>query len=765
MIKSRHNLSYCLFTAVLIAGCSGTRNLPEGDLLYTGGSVDVVSESTPKKERKALEAALEPLLRPKPNASFLGMRPKLFFYNLAGEPTKDKGFRYWLRNKVGEPPVLYSEVDLEYNKKVLQNYAENNGYFNTTSVADSTRSGKKATAEYTLDPKRLYTIRDVKFPADSSVLGTAVSKVRRGSVLKKEAGYSLDNIKLERGRIDTRLKEKGFYYFNEDYLLVQVDSTVADHKVDLIVKIKNETPNLAKNQYKINKIVVYPNFKLSKDSAAVVDNEKLEYNDFTIIDKENLFKPRIFDRTLYFAKDDLYNRTDHNLSLNRLVNLGTFKFVKNQFKVSDTIGNYLDAYYYLTPLPKKSIRAELLAKTNSANYTGTELNLNWSNRNLWKGAEQLTISAFGGVEVQVSGQNNGFNVYRFGTEANLIWPRIISPFKFESSSGFVPKTKATLGYEFQNRTKLYSLQTLKGSFGYLWKENERKEHLFNLTEITYASPRNVTPLYQAQIDSTASLGRVIEKQLIFGPTYSYTYTNTMEKRKKNTFYYKGSIDLSGNITGLLSGANIKKGDTIKVFDVPFSQFIKIENEFRHYLKLGPDSQLASRVIVGAGFAYGNSDEMPFIKQFFNGGTNSIRAFRARSLGPGTYDGSTNNNTFLPDQSGDVKFEFSTEYRAKIYGLVKGAVFLDAGNIWLLKEDPEKPGAKFSKDFMNELAVGVGAGLRFDFSFLVLRTDLAFPIRKPYLADGERWVLDKISLGNSGWRSDNLVFNLAIGYPF
>ncbi|MEZ7516021.1 translocation and assembly module lipoprotein TamL [Flavobacterium frigidarium] len=765
MIKSRHNLSYCLFTAVLIAGCSGTRNLPEGDLLYTGGSVDVVSESTPKKERKALEAALEPLLRPKPNASFLGMRPKLFFYNLAGEPTKDKGFRYWLRNKVGEPPVLYSEVDLEYNKKVLQNYAENNGYFNTTSVADSTRSGKKATAEYTLDPKRLYTIRDVKFPADSSLLGTAVSKVRRGSVLKKEAGYSLDNIKLERGRIDTRLKEKGFYYFNEDYLLVQVDSTVADHKVDLIVKIKNETPDLAKNEYKINKIVVYPNFKLSKDSATVVDNETLEYNDFTIIDKENLFKPRIFDRTLYFKKDDLYNRTDHNLSLNRLVNLGTFKFVKNQFKVSDTIGNYLDAYYYLTPLPKKSIRAELLAKTNSANYTGTELNLNWSNRNLWKGAEQLTISAFGGVEVQVSGQNNGFNVYRFGTEANLIWPRIISPFKFESSSGFVPKTKATLGYEFQNRTKLYSLQTLKGSFGYLWKENERKEHLFNLTEITYASPRNVTPLYQAQIDSTASLGRVIEKQLIFGPTYSYTYTNTMEKRKKNTFYYKGSIDLSGNITGLLSGANIKKGDTIKVFDVPFSQFIKIENEFRHYLKLGPDSQLASRVIVGAGFAYGNSDEMPFIKQFFNGGTNSIRAFRARSLGPGTYDGSTNNNTFLPDQSGDVKFEFSTEYRAKIYGLVKGAVFLDAGNIWLLKEDPEKPGAKFSKDFMNELAVGVGAGLRFDFSFLVLRTDLAFPIRKPYLADGERWVLDKISLGNSGWRSDNLVFNLAIGYPF
>jgi outer membrane protein assembly factor BamA len=300
----------------------------------------------------------------------------------------------------------------------------------------------------------------------------------------------------------------------------------------------------------------------------------------------------------------------------------------------------------------------------------------------------------------------------------------------------------------------------------LWKENEQKEHLFNITEITYASPQNVTPLYQEQILANESLGKVIEKQLIFGPTYSYTYTNTLQKRKKNTFYYKGTIDLAGNVAGLVTGANSKKGDTIKIFDVPFSQFVKIENDFRHYYKLGPDSQLASRIIVGAGFAYGNSGEMPFIKQFFIGGTNSLRAFRARSIGPGSFDGaSANTSTFLPDQSGDLKLEFNTEYRAKIYGLVKGALFLDAGNIWLLNENSEKPGAKFSKKFMNEIAVGAGAGLRFDFSFLILRTDLAFPLRKPYLADGDRWVLDKIDFGSGPWRRENLVFNLAIGYPF
>lgn len=762
---NKNSILYFLFILLFVVSCSGTKNLPEGELLYVGAKVKVEGDATPKKDRKELKKELQAIVRPKPNGSFLGLRPKLFIYKLAGNPKKQKGFRYWLKTKVGEAPVYFSKVDLEYNKLVLQNHAENNGYFNTRSTADSTRHGKKAEAIYTVIPKRQYLIRDIKFPIDSTVLSNTIRNTKDRTLLKKDQGYSLTTIKEERLRIDARLKEKGFYYFAPDYLKVQVDSTVANHQVDLIVKVKKEASKLSQIQYRINDIIVYPNYSINGDSLVATPDAVVKHNDITIIDHEKLFKPRIFDRTLYFKKGDFYNRTNHNLSLNRLVNLGTFKFVKNEFKVADTIGNYLDAYYYLTPLPKKSIRVEVLAKTNSANYTGTELNVNWSNRNVFKGAELLTISAFGGLEVQISGLNNGFNVYRFGTEANLVWPRIISPFHFVSSSGFVPKTKATLGYEFQNRTKLYSLQTFKGSFGYLWKENERKEHQFNITEITYASPKNITPLYQEQIAANASLEKVIEKQLIFGPTYSYTYTNTMEKRRKHTFYYKASLDLAGNIAGLATGANLKKGDTIKVFSVPFSQFVKVENEFRHYLKLGGESQLASRIIAGAGFAYGNSNEMPFIKQFFNGGTNSIRAFRARSIGPGSYDGTTNANTFLPDQSGDLKLEFSTEYRAKIYNIVKGALFLDAGNIWLLKDNPEKPGAQFSKAFLKELAVGVGAGLRFDFSFLVLRTDLAFPIRKPYLSEGQRWVLDQVSFGNSSWRKENLVFNLAIGYPF
>lgn len=769
-MRTRLLLFYLFAVLLFLSSCSNTKYLADGELLYVGGKVKVVDTLISRKERKGLEKELQALLRPKPNSKILGLRPKLYIYNLAGEPKKEKGIRHWLRTKVGEPPVLFSQVHLDYNASILQNYAENRGYFKAVSSADSTRRNKKVTADYTVVIGKQYKIREIIFPADSNALSQAITATKDKTLFKKGAAYDLDRIKDERERIDVRLKEKGYYFFNPDFLKVQVDSTVGKYEVDLLVKVKDETPERAKKVFTINDIYIYPNYSLRQQRRDSIKGDTtgiVLYKDYIINDKQKMFDPRIFDRSLYFHKYDVYNRTNHNLSLNRLVNLGTFKFVKNQFKISAENENALDAYYYLTPLPKKSIRVEVLGKTNSANYTGTELNVNWSNRNTFKGAELLTVSVFGGLEFQVSGQNNGFNVYRIGSEASLIWPRLISPIKIKSSSGFVPKTKATVGYEFQKREQLYALNSFKGSFGYLWKENIRKEHQLNITEINYVSPTVVTDLYRQQIaaDITGTLGKVVEKQLIFGPTYSYTYTNTMQTNKKHTIYYKGSLDVVGTIAGLALGANVKKGDTTKILGVAFSQFIKLENEFRHYLKLGANSQLASRIIIGAGYGYGNSTELPYIKQFFIGGTNSIRAFRARSIGPGTFNATVDANSFLPDQSGDLKLELNTEYRAKLFSIVNGAVFVDAGNIWLMNKNPNKPGAEFNGKFLEQLAVGTGVGLRFDLSFLVLRTDLAFPIRKPYLEEGDRWVLDKISLGNGSWRKENLVFNLAIGYPF
>lgn len=742
----------------LISSCTGLKAVPEGDFLYTGAKVKIEDKNISKREKNAVKDEVKQLLIPKPNKSIFGIRPSLFFYNLAGDVKKEKGFRHWLKYKLGKEPVLFSKVDLDYNSDIIQNYVENIGYFNATTIADSTSRKKTAKANYNITLKKQYTIKSITLPTDSSVLSKEINNSMRRTLLQVGKPYNLKHIKDERSRIDTRLKEKGFFYFDENYLLFQVDSTVANHEVDLILKIKNEIPAVAQKQYRINDIIIYPNFTINdtlnnnKDSAFV-------YNDFKIYDREKMFKPKIYDRTLYFHKDDLYNRTNHNLSLNRLVTLGTFKFVKNQFTVVEGKDGYLDATYYLTPLPRKSIRLEVLAKTNSANYNGSEINMNWSNRNAFRGAELFTLSTFLGIETQFSGQYKGFNVYRYGGEASLIWPRFIVPFKLTSASGFVPRTKLNLFYENQIRVKLYHLNTFKGSFGYLWKESERKEHELKLTEITYVNSSSVSDLYKEQIAINSSLEKVIEEQLIFGPSYSYTFTNTMQKQKKHTFYFKGSLDFSGNFAGLVMGAN-SSVEQKEILGVTFSQFTKLETDFRHYLNLGGELQLASRAIIGIGYAYGNSKELPYIKQFFVGGTNSVRAFRARSIGPGIFIESNPNNNFVPDQSGDIKIEFNTELRGKIYNFIKGAVFVDAGNIWLLNENSNKPGAQINSKFMEQLAIGTGVGLRFDFSFLVLRTDLAFPLKYPTSKDFNNFApLDKT------WRKDNLMFNLAIGYPF
>lgn len=752
------------FSVSILLSCSGTRKIPEGDLLYLGHTIAIENDAETKKTRKEIKSELDALIRPIPNKSILGMRPSILFYNIFTEVKKDKGFKYWVKYKLGKEPVLFSKVNLEYNKKVIQNYVENKGFFNAESKADSTKSGKKAKANYTVKLNNQYNIKSVVFPKDSTILSQEINKIKEKSFLKAGNPYDLNDVKNERTRIDVHLKERGFYYFNENYLLVQIDSTVAKDGVDLILKIKNDIPQKAKNQYKINTIFVYPSFNLRRDTVATRKMDTIKYQDLTIIDNKTVFKSFIFEKTLLFHKGDLYNRTTHNLSLNRLITLGTFKFVKNEFKENITNKDQLDAYYYLTPLPKKSIQIETLAKSNSANYSGTELNVNWSNRNTFKGAELLKITAFAGLEFQVSGQNNGFNVYRFGGDASLVWPRFIAPFKMNSGSAYVPNTKVSIGYEYQLRTQLYSLKTLNSSFGYIWKENEKKEHNLNVINIAYTSPNNVSDLYKEQIAENSSLQKIIDKQLILGTTYSYTYTNTMLQNKKSNIYFRGEMDLSGNSTALILGAN-DSNNPKNILGVPFSQYTKVEAEFRYYYNFNKETKLASRIILGAGIPYGNSKELPFIKQFFIGGTSSIRAFRARSIGPGTFDGSSTTNSFLPDQSGDLKFEFSTELRGKIYKFVKGAVFVDGGNIWLLNKNDKKPGAEFSGQFLNQLAIGTGVGLRFDFNFLILRTDLAFPLRKPDLPKGQEWVIDTINFSDKTWRKENLIFNLAIGYPF
>ncbi|MFZ4930325.1 BamA/TamA family outer membrane protein [Chryseobacterium sp. Mn2064] len=766
----KYLLAFGLASAVV--SCSNTRFLKEGQMLYTGAEVKIENDTISKKEKKDLQSALEANLTPKPNSTFLGMRPKLYFYNIAKEPKKDKGFNYWLKYKVGEKPVLLGDVDREFNKDIIENYSENKGYFNARATYDTVSKNKKAKVVYTLRPGSRYLIDGVKFQKDSTLINKEIQNLTARTLLKNGQPFDLDVIKAERERIDSRLKERGFYYFHSDNIIVQADSTVSkNHKVELNVKLKDDTPDLSTQQFSIDKVVVFPNYNIQdvRDGKYTIPMDKdslskYTFDDIYVIDPQHKFKPKIFDRALYFKKGDLYNRSNHNLTLNRLISLGVFKFVKNEFITSDSLNHKFDAYYLLTPRQIQSLRLEALGRTNSANYAGSELNLNWTHRNFFRGAEQFKAAIFGAFDFQMGGPENANNMFRAGANVQLSIPRIVAPFRFNSSSAFVPRTNINLGYEFQNRTQYYTLNNFTGSFGYIWKENIRKEHELKVIDITLVSPAKVTDEYKRISENNPAMQRIVAKQLIFGPTYSYTYTNTMQP-KTNTFYYKGTLDLAGNLTGLLTGANVKQGKEKDIFGIAFSQYAKIENDVRFYHKFTEKSSLATRFIGGIAYPYGNSEFIPFSKQFFSGGSNSIRAFRARTLGPGSFDPRTIEQGAYFDQSGDIKLELNAEYRANLYKFLNAAVFVDAGNIWLLHDDPQRPGAKFSKDFLNEIAVGAGVGLRLDFSILILRLDLAMPLRVPYYEKGSRWAFDKINFGDSSWRKDNLVLNIAIGYPF
>ncbi|MEI9944244.1 MAG: BamA/TamA family outer membrane protein [Chitinophagaceae bacterium] len=756
IFRNRAYIIFIVFIVAAMASCSPLHKVPPDDALYTGATVKVGDSDLSKKKRKSLSGDLEDLTRPRPNKKFLGIRWKLFFYNIG------------LRNKMSEAPVLLSDVNVDHNVKVLQSSLENQGYFRASVQGDTVVKNRKGKAIYTVRAGHQYLINEIQFPDTAAILQKTVKESSEKTFLKTGEPFNLNVIKGERERIDAYVKERGFYYFDPDLIIVQVDSTIGNDKVNLYVKVKPNAPAEARDVYYINDIFIFTNYRLQTADADTLKSQAEFYKGYYVVDRRKLYKPKMFSQTMRFVPGDIYNRTDQSQSVSRLVNLNLFKFVKNRFEPAANVDSpKLNVYYYLTPFPKKSIRAEVNASTKSNNLTGSSLTLGWRNRNTFRGGELFSIEGTGGFEVQYSSRMRGYNTYRAGIEAKLDFPRFLIPFfPLNTTGSFVPKTNISLAYDILNKRKLYTMQSFRAGFGYVWKENIRKEHQLNPISITYVQPLQVTQEYKDSANKNKTLLKAIEKQFILGSSYNYNY-NELEGRPAMSggIYFNGNLDLSGNVAGLVTGANLQKGDTVKILGGQFSQYVKFEADSRFYFKISNKAVWANRIIAGLGLPYGNSTALPYIKQFFVGGTNSIRAFRSRSLGPGTYrDVST--TTFLPDQSGDIKLEFNSELRAQIAGLVHGAIFIDAGNIWLYNADPLKPGARFdSKTFLKEIAVGAGAGLRFDISFLVIRFDVAFPLRKPYLPDGERWVVNKINFGSAEWRKENIVYNLGIGYPF
>ncbi len=764
----RNKLILPCFLGLLLSSCNPTKYVAENEKLYKEGDVVIHHDSISDERREGFETFLESSLMPKPNKKFAGIYFKLGMWNMGGGPDSTNNFvRKWLKRN-GEEPVLLSDVNREYNQNLLRGKMENLGFFQARVTSDTLIDGKFATVRYDAFPGKIYRINKTEFDIDSTTqIGRSIHESKDQTFLKPGNNYNLDVILAERERIDNDLKHKGYYYFSDDNFLVEVDSTIGNNKVDMFMTIKPETPEKAKTPQKIGNIYIFPNYRETTGSNRRRIPRGTEKYDgkYYIIDRENRFRKKVLANHIFLEPGKLYNRWEHQQTINHLVNLNAFKFVKNDFVDSPDSTNTLDVYYYLTPMQRRALRLELIAKT-AAVYNGTEANINWTFKNAFKGFETVTLSVFGGYETQTGGNVNLNSSYiRYGTEVSINWPRLLSPYKWAPGRRYIPRTFLKVGYEFLNRRTAYTLNSFTTNFGYAWKENEQKEHNLTLAEIIYVQPRGISDEYRAQMDTVPTLRHIVDPQFSFGPNYTYTFTNTMED-KKHTFYAKAGLNTSGNILGLIQGADYKEGNIKELFGTAYSQFVKAEADLRHYMKLSASSQLASRIMIGTSYSYGNSRSLPYLKQYYTGGPNGLRAFRARSVGPGSsLPENIGEDNFFADQTGDLKLELNTEYRSKIAGMFHWAAFVDAGNVWLQREDENKPGGKFSKAFLSELAVGGGVGLRVDLDFLVIRTDFAIPFRVPYRDKGDRWVFKYIDIRERDWRRDNLVFNLAIGYPF
>jgi outer membrane protein insertion porin family len=771
--------SIVVICLTLFSGCTGTKFLKKGESFYAGAEIKINTEIKVAGQKR-VKSKLQELITPKPNPTILGSRPSVWFYYKAGIPKKKKGFKNFMKTKLGKPPVLVSDATPDKTATILQNQLNNDGYFKSTFSHEVNTTRKKSTVIYTVELERPFRLRKINYLSFDTTNKLLQKIIKEEMFLKERQRYQLDRLQAEQQRIEEVVENLGYYYFDDRYLLFEADSTVGGRKVDVDLKFEKGMPAQAMRLYRVKTINVYPNYSLTPDSSIVL-NDTTNLKGYKYIDNKKKFRPEILVNVINLKPDSTYRRIDHEYTVSRLMSLKAFKFVNVKYYDIADDSSSLHANIYLTPLIKKSLRLQVQGVSKSNNFVGPGFEATFTNRNFFRGAEMFEFKLISAYESQISRQQSGaLNAIEFGVEASLSVPRFIMPIYIPyRSAKYLPQTQFKLGYNFQQRLQYFRLTSFNVAYGYSWRETTLKTHELFPVEVSFVRSSKTSPEFDALLEQNPSLANSFQNQFLLGSRYSFTLntqlSEDMEVKYKlrdndnSHFYFNVSVDFSGNILNALQSMDNSTSESHEVLGSMYSQYSRGAIDFRYYLDFNRHSKLASRLAIGAGYAYGNSTNLPYIKQFAVGGSNSLRAFPARAIGPGTYNVRTDTaiatNTFFIDQRADSKLEVNVEYRFDIIKSLKGALFVDAGNIWLWREDEFRKGGKFEKDFLNELAVGTGFGLRYDFNFFVLRFDLAFPIRKPYLEQSNRWVLNKVNVGNKEWRKENLILNIAIGYPF
>lgn len=757
--KVKFSVKIILFLStvlIVMQSCAVKKYVPEDERLYTGASIEIKSD-TIIENQKQLETVLEEALRPKPNKSFLGMRIGLYYYYKM-QQEKPGFINKFLYKKLGEEPVYQSDVKPYEVSEILLNRLENRGFFYSTALSEFEEKEKEASVTYTLRVPRPYKMEKYKVDSIPEPLSTEIKKSVSETKLSKGMRFDLANMKMERERIDRDLKEIGYYNFNSGFLIFEADTNQYDRRrFDLFLRLKKDVPEKSIVPYRISKINVYANYDV-QDS---VTKEKIRFNEKNFINSKDFFKPKHLDPFITMEEGQLYSPADSRNTARRLSTIGAYKFVNIQYTEKDTLLTdslgILEANIYLSPLNKRAIRAELQAVSKSNDFAGPGIALTYSNRNLFKGGETFNTTAKFGYEFQAGGGKEGGNTsIEFGLKNELIFPRVIFPYKINNDffEYDIPKTKIGLGADYLSRTKLYALLAVTAQFGYTWRANRYVTHEINPISINYTKLMKRSVEFDSILENNPFLQRSFEQQFISGLTYSFTYNGMVDAYRKNQFFLNANLDIAGNSISLFGKENEEGKKSI--LGMEYAQFAKADIDFRYHFKLGNEQLIATRLFAGYGMPYGNSDVMPYVKQYYSGGPYSVRAFQIRSLGPGTYDGDGNRQSNYFDRTGNIRLEANVEYRFPIISFLKGAVFADAGNIWNSKgNEVYNYEDKFTSSFISELGMGAGIGLRVDVQGFVVRFDLAAPFHDPAKDKGERFNFDV----------SHPIFNFGIGYPF
>lgn len=761
-------LVLALIPQFLFLSCTGLRNIPDDQYLYRGSELHIEKIEPFKDDRKVKEE-LSRVLRPQPNSRLLLSRPRLWMHQVAGEPT-GRGIRHLMRERLGEEAVLFDPAYVERNIRLINNRLYNMGYFDawTGHAVDSAK--RTVGISYHIQLQAPYRFGSLNLADREDPLADAISTIMENSLIIPGEPYSLQVLRRERERIGKELKIQGYYYFHPDHILFRADSASGDRKVDIYTTIKQDIPAEATRKYKIGRIYVHADYMTGSAQYMGKRDTLQPARGVYYTDAANQFEVRTILRAISFRPDSLYDIRDHERTLNHLMSLGVFRFVNLRFSPR-TVNekNLLDIRILLTPHERRSIVAELSGVTKSNHFTGPGFSTVLINHNLLQGAESFQVSLSGAYETLFGRQRTASSA-EFGLDASLSIPRFVLPAEWkESPKVLAPKTNISLGINYLSRTDAFRLTTLQAQYGYSWNRDMATQWRISPLVFSLFVLGDVDEDLEGVFVGGNLLRKGLFEQFIIGGHYRYTYNSRLKRQGDHDWFLQLNLDLSGNLAYLLMdnmpGGSPGADGRHTLFNQGFAQYARTDIDLRYYRQLGTGRRLATRIFMGTGIPYGNSDMLPYVKQYVIGGSNSIRAFHPRSLGPGSYSRTEEErgeyNIF---RTGEMKLEANIEYRFDITNLLKGALFVDAGNIWRLREDEEVPGGMFATDrFFREIALGAGTGLRVDAGFFILRFDFAVPIADP--ATGDNGYFGPVRLFDRQWRRDNLIFNLGIGYPF